>query len=481
VSFGRHRAIWSLLLTLLAACDQGADAPAPLDGGATGADLSPGSFDLSPPAAAALEWTPRQFDFGTVATNGIVPHVQELALRNVGGQPSDPLVVSGLTAPFAISRDGCAGKPLQPNESCTVDVTFAATGEGVFAGTLVARAGAAQAQASLHGSADLDVRLTIEAPSTPPTWVGEERLVSVTVHNEGDSPAGLVTVTFAPWMTSTDAIEIVSNECATTPLGPQQSCRVDLRFVPRYSMSYGGTLSARALDRRPQQALIELRGQLHAQLFFDGQSPSGFPLTQAGIAPVTIPQRILNFGDEPVVGPVALTFNGGPFALFAVASTTCGAGIAAHGSCDAELRFYPYSVGEYQSVLRATAAGVVPIERTVTAESRSDTDVVITETAIDLGVTWGQPSKHTATIHNVSLTRVSGLVASATAPFTVVDDHCAGTTLSPTGECTVVVQLATPTNGRISGTLAVGAAGARAATASLSGSFHATTIVRSPW
>jgi len=73
------------------------------------------------------------------STTVMTSNTQPLVITSTGITPLSIYSVSGASAPFSISSDGCSGVTVAPGSTCTVDVTFAPVQVGVFHGALTVR------------------------------------------------------------------------------------------------------------------------------------------------------------------------------------------------------------------------------------------------------------------------------------------------------------------------------------------------------
>ena len=100
---------------------------------------------------AALAWSPTQYDFGSVPV-GQTPS-QTFTLRNTGGRSSGTIMVSlAGSAVFSTTANGCTGKALGPNKSCSVTVRYAPINTNGDTGTLTATGESTSSGMNLFGN-----------------------------------------------------------------------------------------------------------------------------------------------------------------------------------------------------------------------------------------------------------------------------------------------------------------------------------------
>ena len=160
---------------------------------------------------------------------------------------------------------------------------------------------------------------------------------------------GAATLTFSGTIASGDfAVQAASTTCGAT-LAPNRNCNVGVTFTPTASGTRTGTLTIN--DNA-------------------SGSPQTVSLTGTAIAPVVLSPSSWNFGNEgagitSVAKAITLT-NNLSTALsftsiatsgdFAVASQTCGAGIATGASCTVSITFTPTAVGSRTGFLQSPTA-----------------------------------------------------------------------------------------------------------------------------
>ena len=193
-----------------------------------------------------LRADPTPLEFGEVTLGETLDLVTRLDHVGFG-----PLVVTELVAdgPFSVGAQTCTGEEtvvLQQTGSCEVSVTFAPTEEGEQTGTLVIRLrDGREFTVPLRGTGfeeeippPDDARF---AASPDPLAFGDRLLLSdapaqtVTVTNTGGSDLTVDTVAVVvPPLTPPD-YTIESDTCTDTPVPPDGTCQVAVKFSPRGS------------------------------------------------------------------------------------------------------------------------------------------------------------------------------------------------------------------------------------------------------
>jgi hypothetical protein len=199
--------------------------------------------------SAALTIAPEDADYGDVVV-GATSESTTFTVRNSGNAPTEGLQTSFVGAnanAFAITRDGCAGVALLPDESCEIDVAFAPLEGGQVSAFLAVDPGdAATAQAELIG-----VGIVGTMQITPMVHVFDAIADGATstaqqfeVENVGDSASGVLTTE----TTGADAMafEIVANDCAGIDLVVGATCNVSVVFHAMGAAERRATLEVRS-------------------------------------------------------------------------------------------------------------------------------------------------------------------------------------------------------------------------------------------
>lgn len=315
-----------------------------------------------------------------VGTSGSQP----VTISNFGGSPMN---IGSISANGGFSEtNNCPGQ-LVAGSACTVNVTFAPSVTGPANGTLTVsdnsgNLGAAQSVV-LTGLGTAPV-----ASVTPATLTFQSQVVNTTssaknvvLQNTGTGPlqvAGVIAA--APFSQTNNCNAIVA---------PGASCTVVVSFTPAAIGPATGTLT-----------------------ITDNAGTQTVNLTGTGSAPVTLSSSTLSFGSVAVGytspaktvtltnrGNVALNFSSiAVSAGFAMASNTCGAGIAVGANCTVGVTFSSSALGNATGTLTftdnavnspqtvsLTGTGVAPV--TLSSSSLNFNTVVVSATSADRTVT----------------------------------------------------------------------------------------------
>ncbi len=289
-------------------------------------------------AAAAIVLAPVALSFAATIVNQTTA-AQIITVSNTGGTPS-PLTVPVLTGDFQITANTC-GATLAAATACSVAVAFTPSGSGTRNGTLSVTDDAGTQVATLVGTGNAPATDSLSASSL--TFASQQIGTSsaaqqVLLTNSGDVALTLVSaaITGGPF-TATSA-------CGTS-LAPHSTCAIPVSFVPTTTGAVTGVLTV--TDQFRFQT-VPLAGT--------GFAPAGVSLT---------PSAGLSFGGTGVgltsaAQAMTLTNNGG-IALaiasltasgdFVIASSTCGATLAANTACTILLVFAPTAGGARSGAL----------------------------------------------------------------------------------------------------------------------------------
>jgi streptogramin lyase len=268
---------------------------------------------LPTPRPSAIGFTPSTLTFSQNAGSTSAP--QTITVTNLGGSNINGLALSA-TGPFA--QTSTCPTVLNPAASCVISVTFSPTAQGAASGTINVsddsyNAGPSQTLV-LSGTG------TVPAATVTPVSLSFSSQVigtsstakNITVQSSGSGPLQIANIAVTGPFTQT-------NNCIGS-VAPAASCTVSVIFSPAVVGSASGVLA-----------------------ITDNAGTQTVPVTGNGIAPVTFSAATLSFGTLAVGNTsapkavtvtnrqsIALTFTSisasGPFAI---ATNTCGSGIAA--------------------------------------------------------------------------------------------------------------------------------------------------------
>jgi hypothetical protein len=259
---------------------------------------------------------------------------------------------------------------------------------------------------------------------------------SVTVKSMGTGPLQVSSVTATAPFSQT-------NNCNGS-LSPGTSCTIQVTFSPTIAGAASGSLT---IGGNAGTQTVNLSGN--------------------GIAPVTLSTSSLAFytvaiGNTSSVRSVTLTnqqkipltFAGiNASAPFAIASNTCGGGIAAGAKCTVGLTFSPAALGAVTGTLIFTDdAGNSP--QAVNLTGTGGTPVTLSAASLNFGrVTVGTTSSpRTVTLTNRQNVALTFSSIAATAGFAVASNTC-GASIAVGANCTVGVTFSPSVAGAATGTL----------------------------
>ncbi|HUI42437.1 MAG TPA: FG-GAP-like repeat-containing protein [Terriglobia bacterium] len=258
----------------------------------------------------------------------------------VSNPGSAPLSIGSLSTTGAFAETNNCGSSLAVGGSCSVSVTFTPTMAGTNTGTLSITDGAPTSPqiVSLSGTATAPIvglspaSLTFSTQTIGTTSPAQ----TVTLTNTGDGALEIDSVTASAQFAET-------NTCGAS-LDPNASCTISVTFTPTARGTQSGTLTLtdNASDS-PQTVSLSGTGS--------GPAASLAPTTLAfGDQPVgstSAPQTITltNTGDQSL--SITAITTSGPFAE----TNTCGATLAASGTCTISVTFTPTAQGAQNGTL----------------------------------------------------------------------------------------------------------------------------------
>ncbi len=420
----------------------------------TGAGLAPASLTIAPPS----------HDFGSVVEGSSAAAVA-FAVTNTGDLPSGNLAaaLAGANAgDFSIASTTCAS-PLAGGSSCTVDVTFAPTSQGVKAATLAVGDGTIGASASLSGTGLPSGTLSISPASHDfgGLVIGQNSISYFQVKNTGSGSTGALSAS----ITGSDAGDFSVHEMnCPNPLAANQSCSIGVEFAPA---SRGAKNASLTVDASPG-------GGASASLTGTGGAPALLRLTPAAHDFGTIADdtqssafafKVSNTGDEDS-GSISPTLSGDS-SSFTISSSTC-ATLPAGGSCKVDVSFTPIDTGAMSATLTVSAAPGGSATASLTGTSVTPPNLTISPSSNSFGAigVGSSTAAATFTVTNQGQATTSALstalAGADAADFTKssATDGCTGKTLAAYASCTIQVAFAPNSAGTKSATLTVSATGA---------------------
>jgi hypothetical protein len=235
--------------------------------------------------------TPAEVRFDTSAP-GTTSGPRTITLVNGGQGPQTITSVNIIgqdPTDFTISPQGCSGRTLAPQNSCTVAVTFTPAAVGSWSASVrfVDTADPAIQQVSLVGAAATAPRAIAHPREVPfgPTPIGETVENKAELVDNGPSP---LAVTSAQVVTGSE-FTIESDLCTGQTVAAGASCVVTVAFTPTAAGDATGTLTFTD-DADPPTQEVELVGSGQTQSTSDGDTTtSTSSASSTTTQPVTTP------------------------------------------------------------------------------------------------------------------------------------------------------------------------------------------------
>jgi hypothetical protein len=187
------------------------------------------------PAAPQLAFEPGSYDFGLLEANRENSQTS-FQLRNVGSVPapvnSIQPVGSGSGA-FWTGNSDCFTHPLEPSETCSIQVNFGPNDAVPFSAQLRAEStGGAGFTADLSGEGG---RPELTAATNPTNFgsvaVGSGGVTkTIDVTNEGNMPGGVFIAVISGG--AVGSFHLLDENCTGIPLSPEATCNLQVNFDP---------------------------------------------------------------------------------------------------------------------------------------------------------------------------------------------------------------------------------------------------------
>ena len=395
-------------------------------------DAAPGLTSVSPPVAVGTTSGLFQVEAGNSGTTAV------------------SITSISITGPFAIATNSCGTSSLAAQTDCQMQLTFTPTQEGAAAGTLTLVDGAGTQTVQLNGFGYSPPTDTLNPLSLafPATAEGQESAAqTVNLTNTGDLALTSIAVTVS-------AGYATSNTCGTQLAG-HSACTISVVFAPTQLGSQPGVLTlADAL--RTQTVALAGTGIEPATL---SASPASLMFASQSVGVASAPQTLTISNTGAVAAAnVGFQITGAAAASFSTGATTCGATLAAGGSCTVQVIFTPVTAGGSVAALTISSstlgakAVTVPLNGAGNVPSRlnvSPAQLTFAETVVG-----SLSAAQTVTISNTSSAAASQLDLTASAGYALTANTC-GTSLAAGAVCTVGVLFAPTATGAINGTLNV--------------------------
>ncbi len=372
--------------------------------------------------------SPASLTFSSVNV-GVRSAAQRVTVSNTG---KGPLTVSRVTTSGDFDQSNTCSAVVPGGGSCWIDVFFWPTARGTRTGTLsiVDDAAGSPHTVSLSGFGTQPVvslsTASLSFPDTPfPLSVAGPTL-PVTITNTGD---GLLTITRADSSLADFATTSYSPDaCYTGTVPPNQSCTLNVRFMPTALGARTGTLTI-SDDANPKQQTIALSGK-------------GIPAPFAQRDPDQLNFGIVNIGTSPTksvtltnTGTAALTnlsitifatLTNQPSEYF-VQDNTCLGSLAVNQACAITVAFRPTRTGGNYGELHINDDAANSPQIVSLLGQGGDVHVALQPSTLTFG---SQVVSGTSPVQTVQLTKsgngnlVITSIKSSTPDFTVLGGSC---------------------------------------------------------
>jgi hypothetical protein len=399
-----------------------------------GANVAGGELTVSLSGTGAssgpVSLSPASIDFGGWAV-GATSTPSQVTAGNSSSQAVS--FTSAITGPFAIAGNDC-GASIPANGSCNLTLTFTPTQTGAATGALTFTDAAGTQAVALSGTGLAPPTDDLSPASLvfPVTVVGQlSSAQTVTLANNGGTPLTSIAISVSGPFQQTNA--------CTASLPAQSSCAIRVVFAPTQSGIQTGTLTVSDLVRT-QTVALNGTGIAAAAI---GVSPASLTFSAQQVAVPSAPQTLTvsNTGGSPMAN-IGFQITGLSAASFSTGSTTCGATLAAGGSCTAQVIFTPVAAGGAVASLAVSSstAGVAPVNVPLSGTGQNASGINVNPSQLVFGITApGQSSAaQTVTITNSGSSAANSLVLTVTPPFSLTQNTC-GTSLGAGASCSTGV------------------------------------------
>lgn len=392
--------------------------------------------------------SPTSLTFSTQQESTTSP-AQTVTITNTG---RFTLNITQVTLTGDFSENDTCNIPINPGDSCAVNVSFIPTALKQRTGTLTVFGnitGGGQVAVPLNGTGapGAAITLTPGSLSFAETLIGQTAAVqNIAVSNTGGVPATLASEA------ATGNFAITANTC-TGVLAANSGCTLSIAFTPTAAGTRTGTLT-----------VIDSVGTQTAQLSGTGQAPATDALAPTSLS---FPAQVVGTLSQPM--QVTLTNSGDqPLTLISAQSTAdfpvvngCGATLAGHSSCAISVSFAPTKIGAESGVL--TVGDVLRTQSVaVSGTGLAPAGVSATPNVINFGnyAVGGTSQPQIVTLTNNGDVPLAGLGTSLTGDFTVqaAASSCTAT-LAPHNNCQIAVVFSPSQAGTRLGQLTVTATG----------------------
>jgi hypothetical protein len=386
---------------------------------------------------------------------------QNITITNTGTGNAATLTRSNSNATEFLASGTCTSAgSLAMGASCTLTVAFKPSGGGSRSGTYTLASGSNNVVVSFSGTGVAAAAPSVSASPTSLSFgsisVGSTSgTQTVTVSNSGSGDATDMSYPAAP------ASFIKGGTCAGSVLVAGTSCTVTFRYSPAaagatnatYTINGGGASNPISLSGTGVAASPAALSAAPTTLSFGsvtvGATSSGQQVT------------VTNTGGSAATG---VTVGNSNAAEFPVSANTCGAALAAGGTCTFSVAYKPGAAGADAASLTIGATGVasVTVNLSGTGTAAPTANLQAAPATVAFGsVTIGQTSAGTTvTITNSGGAAATGVAfVNSNATEFVVSGNTCGATIANGASCAFAVAYAPGSAGADSATLSVNFAG----------------------
>ena len=393
-------------------------------------------------SSAVVASTPT-VDFGSQFVGG-APLARMVNLTNSTPYPAS---ITGVNTSTGFAQTNTCSRPLPPQGSCRVAVTYQPSTNQNASGTLTATnpgpGGGTSVTLSATGLINGDLTVVPIALDFPPTVINFTFGPStVTVTNVSSSTIPVTQIQVGAPFSQT-------NNCSS--LAPGASCQISVSFTPTQVGSFGGTLSLTYSGNGSPQ-LVNLTGTGTTILSFV-PSPVIFGQQQVGTQSAPISFSVNNSSNQSITLN-SFTVQG---AEFTISQNSCPSQLKPFTGCFLDLIFTPGATGLRSGTLNIVASDY-PQPHLISLQGTGIGigQLSLSSTSLDFGTqkvgTVSPAQQVTLTNTGTGTVNFSSIVSSAS--FYPTTNTC-GTSLAAGASCSVSVQFAPTLKGILVGTITI--------------------------
>ncbi|MBL6750811.1 MAG: choice-of-anchor D domain-containing protein [Nevskia sp.] len=298
--------------------------------------------------ADALGASPNPLAFGNVAQGGSLAKGETVTVAAASFAFGAPKIGGTNAADFAVGANSCTGTKTT-GMTCVVSVKFTPTQPpGTAETATLSLRNSAGTQAKLVGLSGTSVARTTVSPASVgfgTVYLGDTSAnKSVVIRNNQRQPVGLTLTLSGP------GFAMAVNGCGSS-LAALASCTVQLHFTPATAATASGSLRIAVSPDAGSPYTVALSGTGSTAQVRVAPASINFGSVPAGSTSASQPVTVQNYQSTAISLGRSIGGTG-----FAVNSSTCGATLAAFGSCTLQLDFAPAAAGAASGTLTLTAS-----------------------------------------------------------------------------------------------------------------------------